>query len=216
MKDYHNHSYLHPYYYWIPLITRYSGSRLNEACQLYAEDIKEIDGIYCFHFDKKFEGQRIKNKSSIRVVPIHEELIKKGFLAFVKSKKSGRLFPELPLVKGYYSNNASKWFSRRRKNLGLGKGFDAHSFRHSFINELKQKLVSKELVEKSVGHGRAKMINNLPDELVDSITGVEHDSESFDIYSEQYSPSILAPIINMIDSSHTAHILPYFSKKEKF
>ncbi|EJG1710181.1 site-specific integrase [Vibrio parahaemolyticus] len=209
MKDYRDHNYLHPYYYWIPLILRYSGSRLNEACQLYVEDIKEIDGIDCFHFHKMFDGQRIKTESSVRVVPIHEELIKKGFLTFVKSKKNGRLFPELPLIKGYYSNNASKWFSRRRKKLGLGKGFDAHSFRHRFINELKQKLVTKDLVEKSVGHERAKKVTKLSNELVDSIIGQEHDSESFDTYSEQYSPRILAPIINMIDASHTAHIRPY-------
>ncbi|WGS59679.1 site-specific integrase [Vibrio lentus] len=189
MKDYQEHSYLHPYYYWIPLIERYSGARLNEVSQLYAEDIKKIDGIDCFYFHKMFDGQRIKNKSSIRVVPIHEEIIKKGFLTFVKSRKSGRLFPELPLVKGYYSHNVSKWFSRRRKKLGLSKGFDAHSFRHTFINELKHKGCPKEMVECIVGH-------------TDNYT-------SFDTYSLPYSPKLLAPIVNMIDTSHTVHIRPY-------
>ncbi|EJG0691660.1 site-specific integrase [Vibrio parahaemolyticus] len=215
MKDYHDHSYLHPYYYWIPLIARYSGARLNEACQLYVEDIKKKDGIDCFFFHKMFDGQRIKTESSIRVVPIHEELIKKGFLTFVKSKKSGRLFPELPLVKGYYSHNASKWFSRRREKLGLGKGFDAHSFRHTFINELKQKLVTKNLVEKIVGHVHAKSdLEELTNDIVNSLIGEEHNSESFDTYAEQYSPRILAPIINMIDANHTEHIRPYFASKE--
>ncbi|EMD1176059.1 site-specific integrase [Vibrio harveyi] len=189
MKCYHDHNYLHPYYYWIPLLARYSGARLNEISQLYVEDIKEVDDINCFHFHKMFDGQRIKNKSSIRVVPIHEELIKKGFLTFVKSKKSGRLFPELPLVKGYYSHNVSKWFSRCRKKLGLGKGFDAHSFRHTFINELKHKGCPKEMIECIVGHA-------------DNYT-------SFEDYSFPYSPKLLAPIVNMIDASHTEHIRPY-------
>ncbi|TOM07008.1 hypothetical protein CGH84_24390, partial [Vibrio parahaemolyticus] len=80
-----------------------------------------------------FQGQSVKNSSSIRLIPIHNELIAKGFLAFVNSKSKGRLFPELPLIKGYYSHNASKWFQRRRDTLGLGKGLDAHSFRHTFI-----------------------------------------------------------------------------------
>ncbi|ENO8810600.1 site-specific integrase [Photobacterium damselae] len=189
MEDYQKHNYLHPYYYWIPLILNLNGPRLNEVSQLYVEDIKSVDGIDCFHFHKMFDGQRIKNKSSIRVVPIHEDLIKKGFLTFVKSKKSGRLFPELPLVKGYYSHNVSKWFSRRRKKLGLGKGFDAHSFRHNFINELKHKGCPKEMIECIVGH-------------TDNYT-------AFDTYSLPYSPKLLAPIVNMIDASHTAHIRPY-------
>ncbi len=60
-----------------------------------------------------------------------------------------------------------------------------------------------------MGHERAKKVTKLSNELVDSIIGQEHDSESFDTYSEQYSPRILAPIINMIDASHTAHIRPY-------
>ncbi|MEZ9276819.1 site-specific integrase [Vibrio sp. 10N.261.51.A3] len=193
MPDYSEHKYLHPYYYWVPLIQRYSALRLNEVCQFDVTDIKKVDGIDCFLVQQVFDGQRVKTESSIRVVPIHDELKKKGFLSFVESKKSGRLFPELTLVKGYYSNNASKWFARRRKKLGLGKGFDAHSFRHTFINELKQKEVSKEIIECIVGHS--------------------HESESFDTYSYQYSPAILASVVNMIDTSHTASVLPYMQKK---
>jgi integrase len=189
MADYKSHSYLHAYYYWIPLLLRYTGARLNEICQLIFEDVSRVDGVYCLKIRDNFEGQSVKNSSSIRLVPIHNELIEKGFLEFVDSKSEDRLFPELPLINGYYSSNASKWFQRRRSSLGLGKGLDAHSFRHTFINELKQLGVSKEIVECIVGH--------------------KHNSESFDTYSNQYNPNILAPIINMIDASHTSHIQPY-------
>jgi integrase len=193
MRDYSEHNYLHPYYYWVPLIQRYSGLRLNEVCQLQVEDIQKFDGIDCISVRQIFDGQRLKTESSKRVVPIHDELKNKGFLSFAKSRKNGRLFPELPLVRGYYSHNASKWFCRRREKLGLGKGYDGHSFRHTFINELKQKGVSRELVECIVGH--------------------LHQSESFDTYSEHYSPAVLAPVVNMIDTSHTASVLPYSQKK---
>ncbi|NKJ70554.1 site-specific integrase [Vibrio chemaguriensis] len=189
MKDYKSHSYLHPYYYWVPLLGRYTGARLNEICQLTIDDILQVDGVQCLKIWDNVEGQSVKNTSSIRLIPIHNELIAKGFLAFVNSKSKGRLFPELPLIKGYYSHNASKWFQRRRDSLGLGKGLDAHSFRHTFINELKQLGVSKEIIECIVGH--------------------KHNSESFDTYSEQYRPRILAPVVNMIDTSHTAYIRPY-------
>ncbi|HCE1880384.1 site-specific integrase [Vibrio parahaemolyticus] len=189
MKDYKSHSYLHPYYYWVPLLGRYTGARLNEICQLTIDDILQVDGVQCLKIWDNVEGQSVKNTSSIRLIPIHNELIAKGFLAFVNSKSKGRLFPELPLIKGYYSHNASKWFQRRRDSLGLGKGLDAHSFRHTFINELKQLGVSKEIIECIVGH--------------------KHNSESFDTYSEQYRPRILAPVVNMIDTSHTEHIRLY-------
>lgn len=189
MPSYTAHKYLHPYYYWVPLLLRYSGARLNEICQLREDDIKLLDGIQCIMIRENFDDQSVKNISSIRFIPIHHELIKNGFLSFVSTKKNKRLFPELPSVKGYYSNNASKWFSRCRAKLGLGKGFDAHSFRHTFINELKQKYVSKEIIECIVGH--------------------EHKSESFDIYSEQYNAKILAPIINLISCSHTVSIKKY-------
>ncbi|HFQ4945110.1 TPA: site-specific integrase [Vibrio vulnificus] len=189
MKDYKSHSYLHPYYYWVPLLGRYTGARLNEICQLTVNDILQVDGVPCMKIWDNGECQSVKNLSSIRLIPIHNELIAKGFLAFVNSKRKGRLFPELPLIKGYYSQNASKWFQRRRNSLGLGRGLDAHSFRHTFINELKQLGVSKEIIECIVGH--------------------KHNSESFDTYSEQYHPSILAPVVNMIDTGHTAHIRPY-------
>ncbi len=36
--------------------------------------------------------------------------------------------------------------------MGLGKGYDAHSFRHTFINELKQLQTPKEIIEALVGH----------------------------------------------------------------
>ncbi|HCG7989893.1 TPA: site-specific integrase [Vibrio parahaemolyticus] len=189
MTDYKSHRYLHSYYYWVPLLLRYTGARLNEICQLIFDDVTQVDGVYCLKIRENFEGQSVKNSSSIRLVPIHDGLIAKGFLAFVNSKSKGRLFPELPLIKEYYSHNASKWFQRRRNSLGLGKGLDAHSFRHTFINELKQLGVSKEIIECIVGH--------------------KHNSESFDTYSEQYHPRILAPVVNMIDTSHTEHIRPY-------
>ena len=32
-----------PAYYWVPLLGLYTGARLNELCQLYVNDIKEVD-----------------------------------------------------------------------------------------------------------------------------------------------------------------------------
>ncbi|WP_220741602.1 site-specific integrase, partial [Shewanella schlegeliana] len=189
MEQYIKEEFKHPYYYWLPLLLRFTGARLNELCQLLKGDIVLKDGIYCIEIREQLQEQSVKNKSSTRTVPLHKAIIERGFINFVEQCNSDRVFPELPLVRGYYSHNASKWFSRRREKLGLSKGLDAHSFRHSFVNELKQKGIKIEIIKCIVGHS-----NNC-------IT--------LDIYGKQYPPKTLIKVINNISDSHVKHIKPY-------
>ncbi|MFA0026801.1 hypothetical protein AB4369_28305, partial [Vibrio sp. 10N.261.49.A5] len=35
------------YRYWLPLLGLYVGARINELCQLYTTDVREIEGIWC-------------------------------------------------------------------------------------------------------------------------------------------------------------------------
>ncbi|EJE4733678.1 site-specific integrase [Vibrio parahaemolyticus] len=189
MEDYIKHKYMHPYYYWIPLLLRYTGARLNELCQLYSEDIAIVNHVPCILIRNNTEDKSTKNSSSNRTVPIHIELINKGFLNFVVSCRNKRLFEELPCINGYYSHNASKWFTRRRAKIELFKGYDAHSFRHSFINELKQQRVPRELIEALVGH--------------------EHDSLSLDLYGKEFGPELLLPVIHKISAVHSQTVRPY-------
>lgn len=217
MSDYTRHKYLHSYYYWLPILMRYTGARMNELCQLRIVDIILIKGIYCIWIHEGSDDQTVKS-GKMRLIPLHDEILAKGFIEFVNTRPGVRLFPELRMVNGYYSNNASKWFARRREKLGsdFDSSVNGHSFRRSFINELKQNLVAKNLVENIAGHVHQESdLKELTDDIVRCFTGEKHNSESFDTYAQQYCPSILAPLINVIDSSHTAHILPYFSKKEK-
>nr|WP_319557075.1 tyrosine-type recombinase/integrase [uncultured Vibrio sp.] len=97
---------------------------------------------------------------------------------------------ELPFVNGYFSNYPSKWFARRRKDLGLGRGKDAHSFRHSFIDELKQQEVAIDMVQELVGHSSNSITTS--------------------VYSRSYKPELLASAISKIDDSHVAHIRAYY------
>ncbi|WP_050567141.1 MULTISPECIES: site-specific integrase [Vibrio harveyi group] len=202
-KDYVEHSYLHPYYYWIPLLLRYSGARLNELCGLYDSNVIEIDNIPCIVINDALEGQRVKNNNSMRVIPVHSELIRLGFLEFVESKSGGRLFPELRMVDGYYSHNASKWFARRRAKLKLGKGLDCYSFRHRLITELRENDISFPTIMSIAGH----------------LTGTEekrlgdwYKSPTNQAYSHSLHPSVTRPVIESIDSSHTLHIRPYYER----
>lgn len=203
MNDYLKHSYLHPYYYWIPLLLRYLGARLNELCGLYESNIIRIDNIPCVVINDDIEGQRIKNNNSMRVIPVHSELIRLGFLEFVESKSGGRLFPELRMVDGYYSHNASKWFARRRAKLKLGKGLDCYSFRHRFITELRENDISFPTIMSTAGHLTSAEEKRLGD---------WYKSPTNQAYSHPLPPSVTRPVIELIDSSHTQHIRPYFAR----
>jgi integrase len=82
--------------------------------------------------------------------------------ANLKKKGETRLFPELQKRRDGYGQTVSKWFARYKKRCGIvedGKKKDFHSFRHTFINALKQnREVEPVMISELVGH------------LVDSMT----------------------------------------------
>jgi integrase len=138
------------HYYWLPLIGLHTGARINEIAQLNpAEDIlqDEKTGVWYFHFTDESEAaegvnKSIKTNSSRRVVPIHSQLLKLGFLDYVEKIKRGGhkiIFPQWTPRNGKASANASKWFKRYLESVNLRdetpgarlSGF--HSFRHTFI-----------------------------------------------------------------------------------
>ncbi|OMO34619.1 hypothetical protein BH582_00535 [Vibrio sp. 10N.222.47.A9] len=200
MQDYANHKYLHPYYYWIPLLLRFTGARLNELCTLYTSSIVNVDSIPCLVINDTLEAQRIKNRNSVRLIPIHHRLIDLGFLKFVNSLEDGLIFKELKEVNGYLSHNVSKWFSRRRQKLELKKGFDCYSFRHRFITELRERDVSFPCIMSLAGH-----LSNDEEKDLDQWLN-SHTNRS---YSHPMSPRVTQPIIESIDCSHTKHLRPF-------
>lgn len=76
------------------LALRHSCARVSEVCQLRAEDIVLIEGIWCMTFDP--EAGPLKTRSSERAVPLHPALIESGLLQYVEKIKSGSLFAEFP------------------------------------------------------------------------------------------------------------------------
>ncbi len=135
--------------FWVPLLSLFHGLRCNEACQLYAEDVKEAEGIHYLDIrttlddDEEADDKHTKNENSIRQVPLHPQIIKLGFLQFVELRRrdgaKARLFPDLESGKstGRYSTRFSKWFSRfKEKACGHLPKARFHSFRHHFRTEL--------------------------------------------------------------------------------
>ncbi|MFJ4442701.1 site-specific integrase [Pseudomonas sp. NPDC089422] len=146
----------HPWRYWLPLLGRATGARLEELCQLRLDDFIEQQGIPCIRIDDSREGQNLKNASSRRVLPLHPSLIEQGLLQHAESIRvngADRLFPELEAVRGKLGHAPSKWFGRYKAKLGITdprKTF--HSFRHTFIDDLRDAGVQDSLIKRMVGH----------------------------------------------------------------
>jgi hypothetical protein len=71
---------------WVALIASYSGARLEEIAQRRAGDIREqqANGATITVMDIHNGGNNaLKNKASARLVPVHSEVVRAGFLDYV-------------------------------------------------------------------------------------------------------------------------------------
>jgi integrase len=130
---------------WCALLSLYSGMRLGEVAGMEVADIRyaEVDDdnppmlVFDLHYSPR---RRLKNKYSIRLVPVHDDLIKKHkLLDYIKHlPQDGPLFPGVKAQKKTsYGKRVGDAFRDLREELGIteeGKKF--HSLRHNVSNVL--------------------------------------------------------------------------------
>ena len=159
-KEYTKGLHSCPSRYWVPLLGLFTGARENELCQLYKSDVSQDDEtkIWFIDINQNSPDKKLKKASHKRVVPIHPQLVKLGFIEFATNIKTERLFNELAHRRDGYASAFSKWFNRTyrgEKNCNVGnkdgekKNF--HSFRHTFINQLEKKGVPQPQIARLVG-----------------------------------------------------------------
>ena len=145
-----------PERFWIPLIGIYSGMRLNEICQLYCDDVKQVQGIWCLDINQKTKDKMLKSEAAVRTVPVHPKLIELGLLDHVKamrSKGEKRLWPNLKHRRDGYGQDFSRWFGVfNDRNVANDPKKVFHSFRHNFTDTLKQSGVQEVAIAELVGH----------------------------------------------------------------
>lgn len=147
-----------PAQYWVPLIGAYSGMRQSEICQLYRSDVQDIDGVWCFNVNRDGE-KRLKTANSARIIPIHREILRLGFLKFVNSGKSQRLFQELPFVNGKAGHAFSKWFGKLKLQLikegklsAASQNMTFHGFRHTVATKMRNAEIAESMAAEVLGH----------------------------------------------------------------
>lgn len=144
-----------PHFFWVPLLALFSGARIEELSQLDIDDIVVKDGIPCIDINDR-DDKELKNKASIRIVPIHSRLIELGFLQYVADMRplgQKKLFPYLTKTVNGYSKTGSAHFGKYLKHLALKTPLKVfHSFRHTYNNEMKQMHVPESARCEIVGH----------------------------------------------------------------
>ena len=119
---------------WVPWLLAFTGARLDEVCQAYTSDIRQDQGIWYLDINDE-RGKKLKNAGSARQVPLHQAILREGFLDYVNSLPQGRLFPDLkPDRFGSPGGTATKQLGRWTRSLGIKdpRKVPNHSWRHRF------------------------------------------------------------------------------------
>ncbi|HJW28703.1 MAG TPA: site-specific integrase [Saprospiraceae bacterium] len=172
-----------PERYWIPMIGMYSGMRLDEICQLYADDIREVDGVWCIDVNDRLD-KKLKNVASRRIIPLHPTLLRMGFLIHVEQMKQAQL-PRLWMNLSWreadgYGSAYGKWFQRfNREHVTTDRAKVFHSFRHTVADTLKQAGVQEVVISEIMGHA--------------------NDSMTTGRYGKRYQPKVLLEALALLD-----------------
>jgi len=184
--------------YWIPLLAAYGGERREELCQLLTSDVKAFGKVaYLDLVDDGDLTKSLKTEGSQRRVPLHPEVLDRGFLAYVQARRDAgdeRLFPELrpktirtKTTEGnerlqirfgdYWGRDFSKYL---RETCGVtSSGNVFHSFRHSFKDAARECGLSKDENDALTGHVSGDVADDYGEgfsvtRLFDAISRIEY------------------------------------------
>lgn len=134
---------------WALLLMLFTGVRnSSEMARMKLENIYEEQGVPVF-----FLAEASKTPGSKRLVPIHTDLVRLGFLGYVeklRSKRQALLFPEWAAR----PDKVNDWFNNTYLvSLGIkSKQKVFYSFRHTLATELARSGVPRELSKMISGH----------------------------------------------------------------
>jgi integrase len=147
-------------WYWMPLLLYYTGARREELSQLQAADVKTEAGLHYLSILETDDGEdgtrSVKTDTSRRRIPLHPDLIARGFLVYVEAQpKGGQLFPLLKANKaGYFGANFGKrWAVYLTDVVGLETTVTPiHGFRHTFKTLCRDVGIPEDVQDAITGH----------------------------------------------------------------
>jgi hypothetical protein len=159
-----------PSAFWLPLLALFNGARQAELAGVTVADVRvEPETLTpLFYVTTQISrGKHLKTKGSQRVIPIHPQLVKLGFLRYVDNVRHQHgeqafLFPLIAPKHKWDRTGVSaysKWFGRYLRAQGVtdtAKVF--HSFRHGFKDALRKTTPDEELRDALTGHRGPKSV----------------------------------------------------------
>jgi integrase len=151
---------------WCPWLAAYSGARMGELTQLRGVDIFEQNGVHAMKISPE-AGTTKTGKA--RTVPLHEHLIKQGFLAFARASGEGPLFyneQNQPAAPDDPTNPRKARYVKSREHVAawvrsLGVNDPElspnHAWRHTFKAIGFRCGISEKLLDAIVGHAPASV-----------------------------------------------------------
>ncbi|HAI1515047.1 TPA: site-specific integrase [Escherichia coli] len=146
---------------WASLVSVVTGSRSAEVCHLTKRDIVTLDnGLVCIDINEDGDGKSVKNKHSVRLVPLTDGacgLDLKSFLEWVDMQPDeGPLFGMTPSA-------YSSWFNSRVLTEALGDSQDVslHSLRHWLATRMKERGVNLVDAQGILGHSSQSITYDL-------------------------------------------------------
>jgi hypothetical protein len=151
---------IHDALYWVPILAKSTLGRREEICGLDVDDVGEFEGIPFVIFDYS-KHRLLKNRQSIRRIPLLGEVTRLGFLQYrdaIKALGHRLLFPELraqsdktPLGDVFHGD----WI--KVQDLVVPNAAEEkksfHSFRKTSGSDLKDAGIASELRADILGHG---------------------------------------------------------------
>jgi integrase len=131
-----------PLHFWGPLLGLFHGMRRGEIAQLEVADVTTVHGHHVI-LVRAGDGKRLKTQNARRMLPVHPELVRMGFLAFVQQQRRDggtQLFPgEQANMRGQWGDALSDWFQRLVKARKIeGTKLGMHSLRHNWQDQLRE------------------------------------------------------------------------------
>ncbi|EGY1259508.1 site-specific integrase [Escherichia coli] len=147
---------------WASLVSVVTGARSAEVCHLTKRDIVTLDnGLTCIDINEDGDGKSVKNKHSVRLVPLTDGacgLDLKSFLEWVDTQPDdgGPLFGMTPSA-------YSSWFNSRvlTEALGDAENVSLHSLRHWLATRMKERGVNLVDAQGILGHSSQSITYDL-------------------------------------------------------
>jgi len=153
--------------FWVPLIMLFSGARPGEIGQLAVSDVRQEHDHWIMHIttegEAHDEGKSVKTAGSMRVIPIHPELVRLGLLQYHAARVEAgdrQLFPGAKRnERGQMMADFSREFGKHLKRIGLkeGRGLSLYSFRHGAADALRRAGYLDDQFGFILGHTSASM-----------------------------------------------------------